>query len=108
MEGRKIWFVWTATPPGADYYLLEEFLTGEETAVQGRIRAFSNRGHSGHQRVLGQGAILARPRLSEPGLADGNMEGQGYPGIRGVASGLVALETMACGDSTPMPSSAAR
>ncbi len=84
-----------ATLPPVDFLGIDELLSSEERAVRDRVRAFVDadvipiiapyweRGEFPEQLI---------PKLKALGLAGGDLQGYGCPGLSAVASGLVSAE----------------
>lgn len=83
-----------ALPP-VDFYGLDELLTREERDVRDRVRAFVD---TDVVPIIGpyweRGEFPGRviPKLKALGLAGGDLQGYGCPGVSAVANGLVSSE----------------
>jgi glutaryl-CoA dehydrogenase len=87
---------------GTDFYLMDELLTDEESAIRDKVRAFSDREvipiiNDYWERAEFPFALI--PKLAQLGVAGSNIQGYGCPGLSAVAAGLIALE-LARGDAS--------
>ena len=90
------------TPPGTDYYLVDELLTPQERDVRDRVRAFVDRDVipiAADYWERAQFPFEIIPKLRDLGLTGGPIRGYGSPGTSLVGAGLIAQE-LARGDSS--------
>ena len=91
-----------ASPPPADYYLLDETLSEDEREIRDQVRSFADR------EVLpviseywekAEFPFELLPKLAALGIAGATIQGHGCPGMSHLAAGIVARE-LARGDGS--------
>ncbi len=87
---------------GTDYYLMDELLTAEERAIRDKVRDFCDKEvipiiNDYWERAEFPFEII--PKIAALGIAGGNIQGYGCPGMSVTAAGLLALE-LARGDAS--------
>src|SRR6266699_7068728 len=87
---------------GTDFYLIDELLTEEERRIRDRVRAFCDTEvipiiNDYWERAEFPFELI--PKIAALGIAGGNIQGYGCPGMSVTAAGLLALE-LARGDAS--------
>jgi glutaryl-CoA dehydrogenase len=90
------------SPVGADFYLMDELLTGDEIQIRDQVRSFCDKVvvpviNDYWERAEFPFELL--PALGELDIWGGTIEGNGCPGMSAVAAGLVQME-LARGDGS--------